>query len=96
MNRLNDALAITHQMLELSNNGDWDKVTEAQEERDQLFKSMQSSNSSLSHTDEKLIQEILNINGELANLANLEKERCLSSHASLKYGKKARDAYSAG
>ncbi len=96
MSRLNEALAITHQMLVFSNDGDWDRVVNAQQKRDQLFKVMHESTSSLSLADEKLIQEILNINRELANLANLEKERCLNLHASLKYGKKARDAYSTG
>jgi len=96
MSRLTDALAITYQMLVFSNDGDWVKVIEAQEKRDQLFTHMDDSTFSLSDDDEKLIQEILNINRQLTSQANVEKERCLHLHASLKYGKKAQKAYSVG
>ena len=92
MDQLKKALTLTRQMLVFSEAGDWEKVSDVQQKRENCL-----NRSSVANVDSveavTLLEEILGLNTKIAQAANLEKERSLQSYVSLKHGKKAVNAY---
>ena len=94
MEDLQTALAITRQMLSFSKAGNWEKVIDAQQQRDEILHHVVPDNiDSASSETVRVLQELLDINTKISDSANLEKERSLQSYVSLKHGKKAVQAY---
>ena len=92
MDHLKEALVLTQQMLAFSEAGEWEKVNDAHQKRENCLNRSTAVNvdSSIAVT---LLEEILDLNTKIAQSANLEKERSLQSYVSLKHGKKAVQAY---